>query len=430
MESERVAGTTGTGAGGVRVRLRHLLDRPRGGTAILAATAALVLFLAVAGLGFGRGWIGAWRLLVVPAADPPFADLHAVTDSIPCAARGIDVYRDGQCDPRRFNYPPVWLLLGRLGIDGADTPWLAVALGTGAVLVLAGLFRGRPVRQGLVGAVGLLSPSVTLAFERGNVDLLIFTLVGGAALLFREAHAVRRWGASALLGGAVVLKLYPVFGVTLLARFTKKTAAVIAALSAFSLLYLAAMAPWLALIRANTPHTSAYAYGYLVPFLALEEELAPRFGWDLAGLVDSALPAIALALVLAVAGAVAVRAWRRGRVLPVVSGGTAGTAFLLGAGIFCGTFLLGTDFQYRLIFLLLCLPQLLDWRKSAEAGTVRASNWLLGGCLTMLILIRRSPEVLFLDHAVYWVLFGAMAAVLAGNALHTMFPRTPLRRPA
>ena len=41
--------------------------------------------------------------------------------------------------------------------------------------------------------------------------------------------------------------------------------------------------------------------------------------------------------------------------------GVAGTAFLFGAGIYCGTYLLGTNFIYRLMFLLLCIPQLLNW---------------------------------------------------------------------
>src|SRR5262249_139655 len=44
----------------------------------------------------------------------------------------------------------------------------------------------------------------------------------------------------------------------------------------------------------------------------------------------------------------------------------AGTSFLFGAGIYCGTFMLGTNFIYRLMFLLLCLPQFLDWSRLKE----------------------------------------------------------------
>ena len=40
--------------------------------------------------------------------------------------------------------------------------------------------------------------------------------------------------------------------------------------------------------------------------------------------------------------------------------------FIAGSTIFCGTFLLGSNFDYRLIFLLFTIPYLLDLRKSKK----------------------------------------------------------------
>ena len=60
-----------------------------------------------------------------------------------------------------------------------------------------------------------------------------------------------------------------------------------------------------------------------------------------------------------------------GRLFCTVTNSVAGTAFLFGSGIYCGTFLLGTNFIYRLIFLLLCVRQLLDWQKAEPDHTER-----------------------------------------------------------
>ena len=55
-----------------------------------------------------------------------------------------------------------------------------------------------------------------------------------------------------------------------------------------------------------------------------------------------------------------------------ISATSAGTAFLFGAGIYCGTYVLGTNFIYRLMFLLLCIPQLQDWQTRRARESI---NW-------------------------------------------------------
>ena len=83
-----------------------------------SSIAVFVLF----GLGHLVGWSPTWRSVGVTPLEPHFFDMHAVTDHAECAAKGFDAYSLNSCDPRTaFNYPPVWLLLGRLGIDGSDS---------------------------------------------------------------------------------------------------------------------------------------------------------------------------------------------------------------------------------------------------------------------------------------------------------------------
>jgi len=101
----------------------------------------------IASLGWGaRDWI-----LGVPVMTPPFLDLRIVTGSAPCAAPGIDVHINGQCDPlgRPFNLPPVWLQLGKLGLTADAAQWLAPLFEVSAVPVFAALMCGRTVVAGV-----------------------------------------------------------------------------------------------------------------------------------------------------------------------------------------------------------------------------------------------------------------------------------------
>jgi hypothetical protein len=62
-----------------------------------------------------------------------------------------------------------------------------------------------------------------MGVERGNLDLLILALVGSAALIYDERRVGRACGAIAFLGLGVALKLFPMFCVSLAARFSRQT---------------------------------------------------------------------------------------------------------------------------------------------------------------------------------------------------------------
>ena len=86
-------------------------------------------------------------------------------------------------------------------------------------------------------------------------------------------------------------------------------------------------------------------------------------------------------MVLICAAIAAARSLRHRREFCSADTSVAGTAFLFGAGIYCGTYLLGTNFIYRLMFLLLCLPQLQDWqiRKHEGDKAARIAEFGLSG---------------------------------------------------
>ena len=127
------------------------------GTIVLSAIAIAVFVLF--GLGHLVGWNPTWRSVGVTPLEPHFFDMHAVTDHAECAAKGFDAYSLNSCDPRTaFNYPPVWLLLGRLGIDGSDSVWLSVVMIVVALAVMVAIFKGRSIGDGAIFAAAILSP--------------------------------------------------------------------------------------------------------------------------------------------------------------------------------------------------------------------------------------------------------------------------------
>ena len=241
-------------------------SRCPGSGAVVFSAVLLALFVLL-GLGHLVGWSPTWRSVGVTPLEPHFFDMHAVTDHVECAAKAFDAYSLNSCDPRTpFNYPPVWLLLGRLGIDGSDSVWLSVAMIVVALAVMVAIFKGRSIGDGAIFAAAILSPSVLMGVERANVDFSILALVGGAALVFTEQKTSRTLLAVLLIGVAIVLKLYPLFCIALAARFSRRTFLFAAAVAVITAIYFAIISDYIPLIRQNTPTSFMLSYGYKVLF--------------------------------------------------------------------------------------------------------------------------------------------------------------------
>jgi hypothetical protein len=263
-----------------------------------------------------------------------------------------------------------------------------------------------------------------MGFERGNLDLLILTLVGSAALIYHERSYGRALGAIALLSAGIALKLFPMFCISVVARFSKQTFVFACATATLSIIYLAWTIDYVFLIRRNVPTTFILSYGYKAIFLGMDH-IRSEAGLSPLGLADTWLPAATAVVVLILAVALAARSFHKQRACCIVGRSAAGTAFLFGAGIYCGTYLLGTNFVYRLMFLLLCVPQLLDWQIQMARGDKAAGFaelGLFGAVLGVLWLNGNAAGhsgFLLLPQLLDWFLFFCMTAVLMLNFLRT-----------
>jgi hypothetical protein len=407
--------------GGVPLGISALPSRVGSGTVVVIGL--FFIFLILLCSGHVIGWDATWRSVGVTPLRPHFFDMHVPLDYAACALEGSDPYVPHSCNVANFNIPPVWLWLGPLGLNGSNSDWLALAFIACASGVTVALFRGRSVIHGLMALIAILSPSVMMGVERGNPDLLILALVGGAALLYDEHSRARTLGAVMLISVGIVLKLFPMFSVALAARFNRRTFLFAVIIAGLAVIYLAAIFKYILLIRSNVPTTFMLSYGYKTPFLGWDH-LRSEAGLNPIGLGDTWLPTFTSIATLLAAAAAAVLSWRHGRMFCPVADSVAGTAFLFGSGIYCGTFLLGTNFIYRLMFLLLCVPQLLDWMSQKSYDKERTSSietWLLVTVLAVLWLNGNAnghTTFLWVPQLFNWLLFFALAAVLFLNILY------------
>lgn len=400
---------------------RHVHSIGSGAVVTLGIVGVAVALLALERL---VGWDATWRAFGVTPLQPPFFDMHVINDYAACSWKGVDAYAPRACNEDNFNIPPTWLWLGFLGLEGTNSPWLSLVSIGAAVTVMLLLFGGRSWSHGVVALGAMISPSVMMGVERGNLDLLILALVGSAALIYEERKAGRACGALAFLCLGVALKLFPMFCVSLAARFSRQTFIFACAIAALSLIYLDTIMKYVLLIRRNVPTTFILSYGYKAIFLGVDH-IRSEAGLSPIGLADTWVPASTAAVVLICAAAVAINSIRHGHEFCSVDMSTAGTAFLFGAGIYCGTYMLGTNFIYRLMFLLLCLPQLQDWqiRRFVGDNSVGSAELYLFGTVLGVLWLNGNANghsiFLLLPQLLNWLLFFCMGAVLISNFLRS-----------
>jgi hypothetical protein len=387
---------------------------------LLLAGAALVPLL-VAELGPGR----AFSLWNIPVLEPGFADAQAITAGAESWRAGHDPMVANPADPwhRVLNYPRLWQVAARLGLAQRHTGTLALVM---IVTFVAGLVLlvGRVDRRtALLLAAATFSPAVMFGIERGNSGLLMFFLCAAALFALRRSLPA----AAALLTFAGVLKFYPFLGLACLVRApSRRLLWPAGAAMLVGMLYLALTLHDIRPILRGIDRGTFVSYGASVGWMAAREAGAAR------GVVLAV--AAASALLLAGVLALAARAWQHGGVAPAQVRDAPARAhldgFRLGAAIYAGTFLLGNNWDYRLMFTLFCVPQLAEWARGAGAAATAGVPRPLARLTLAALLVSLWMQFFFrfahflpgggyamlaLDEAANWALLGGLAYLLAGT---------------
>jgi hypothetical protein len=211
-----------------------------------------------------------------------------------------------------------------------------------------------------------------LGIENGNVDLLVFGVVAAGIVLMRRGG----WGASLLLAAAV-LKLFPLFASTALLRLPGRRAllALAGVAAGFGVYVLATLDRTRAVLHAVPQVQIYYSYG-IKAFRLWSANVSSTYHLHVAGAVWGWL-----VIALAAASGLGLR----GRLRPRLDNGACERdvdLFVAGAAIYVGTFSLAQNFDYRLAFLLLTIPQLYRWARARRIegaiglALVMATLWL------------------------------------------------------
>jgi hypothetical protein len=317
---------------------------------LFAVTLFSLLFVVIGQKAF-------WGIWNVPAMTPHFADLRTITGGAESYSQGLDPMVQNPGDPwgRTMNYPRIWQFLFYLGIDQGDTTAFGMVL---IFLFLVGVVLVLPNAAAstiMLVLAAALSPATLLGIERGNIDLLIFFLVAFSIFL-AKTHLVSFF----TLLAAFFLKLYPVFGFLIFLRSSKVLAI---KYSGFLVLILLLYAYFyhsdLALISAGTPRSTSLSYGVNVFWMQVARSDS-TMGW--VARVGSYV--IVLAAIFVSFKALL----KNNRIyLDAIHTSIYLDAFRAGAGIYIGTFLLGNNWDYRLMFFILAIPQLAAWSNTDES---------------------------------------------------------------
>jgi hypothetical protein len=382
-----------------------------GGVFVVGAAAASSLWL------FDRSgelWARVLARIGVFALFPTFADLRAYTAAWECDRAGLDVVVSNPCDPwSRVVTPKLPVELSFLGLGESSTVPLAIVLIAAflvSVLVVSGPLRWFEVP--LYAAI-VFSPSVLLGIERANTDLLMFTLLTVVLVTVRAEGPLRAVAYAALLLAAM-FKLYPIFAFGVLLRQGRRRAveAIAAVLVPFAL-YIVLIHDQVTALRESMHAFAALSWGATV--LPMEYGIFGRDANRLAavGLVVGLVVSVAFALVL------------RRRAAPMEAGSDRTLdAFWIGAGVYVGAFATAANHNYKLVFLLFVLPQLLAWLRRPE---VPFAEFAIVGTIVMFWIGVEAPVLPFgigahliwirqvwfpVDEALGWALFAYLATAL------------------
>jgi hypothetical protein len=381
---------------------------------IFLAGAIGIYFLVVAIPRAGWG-IDIWPRLGVPSGPSLFFDTRNLTAALECRRLGFDPLVESPCDPwgRPLNYPRVWLVLRWLGLNQSHTVPLAlffIALFLFSIFVLVGRVS---VGRGMLISVAVCSPSVMFAVERANMDIVVFTVLvlGVVVWRFRE-----RWGGIAsplLVLLAATAKIYPVFGLPAYLFVRRREAAITALVcsAAFAVYALVTIGDIEAIARI-APQGEYHSFGARILPAAIYHEFVPdRWqGGDITKQLVAVIP-------LMIGGALLWLAGRRRLPEPdETHDSPTRLAFYLGSMIFLGTFAVGNNFDYRLVFMILMLPQLFEWAGEAPRdprGGLAATT--IAVVLFLLWIGALSEPLALTDEVVTWAAVGSLLALLGAS---------------
>lgn len=287
--------------------------------------------------------------------EPYFIDLNVLLCGIEAMRNSNDPYTTF-CNNTfpLFNYPYVWVIFSLLPFLNSSN---LIYIGLGLfifVFILLYFYVGKlKLYESLIYSCFFLSPSMMLGFERGNCDLIIFSL-----LLIPYFVKFNFYLTLFIVFFTSILKLFPIAAFisifnSSLFKVRKYLYMLTSVLFLFAL-YIYLFRDNILIVSKKTPRpfgTMAYGLGG-VPSMFNYFKGNEKFTF-LTFLIYSTL----LVILFLIYHKIYFKKY--GTLL--IDSNEKGFSYLMGSSIFILTCFIGFNFEYRLIFLIFTLPQILKW---------------------------------------------------------------------
>ena len=337
-----------------------------------------------------------WHLWNVPTMDPGFKDLRDVLVGIESSQPGKNI----STDPFGLvgGYPKIWAMLGQLGISSRDTNWLATAIFCLFGVSLFFFARDYDSYTALWMSALVFSPAAMLGYERANLDLVIFMILSSAIAIDQSS----RFLSVGLVSLAAMLKVYPIVGFAYLLKESRNKFLLWSGIGlGIFIIYAISISHALKGIVNYIPKGSFFDYGTEVIGFRIYEISSSRLLSNVGVLLAYFTVYLLIMVMLYLS-----------HIFPkcsIENDHRFIDSFRLGAVIYIGTFVEGNSFNYRLIFLLFSIPQIIIWMDSSTPvrfGARVALTSLMASCWGMLLLRILPVDLAFgLDELANWVLF-------------------------
>ena len=288
---------------------------------------------------------------------PYFVDLEILLCGIDAIREGLDPYQalcfEGEA---YFNYPYLWGVLSIFPFLSASNH---IYIGFGLMLlffVAIYFFIGKiNFKSALIYSAILISPAVMLGVERGNSDLMIFLLLMIIPLIAYKSKIVT----SLLILLGSMLKIFPIGVIICLFNFRKndlkKTIVLAFGVLITFLVYVFIIFDNIVMVSEKTPRPfkeASYGLGGLPSFLKNYFKINDD---------NSIYIFLGFTLFCIFSFTFLFRYLNNKTNQPTICESRTGIAYLIGSGIFLITCLIGYNWEYRLIFLIFTIPQILSW---------------------------------------------------------------------
>jgi hypothetical protein len=293
------------------------------------------------------GYENTYKWFGIPSTDHPFYDFELITGSADSIKNGYDpaINNPGDRGHRKFNYPRIWYFFFYFGIGKGATVLLGVASLAIFFFLLAVFPRAMDGFTISLLVLVCFSSALMLAYERANVDILFFSSIVITLLLAERSPLI----SLSIMVLSILFKIFPVFSsVLFLDKQKNKSIWIVIGLILFTGFYF--LVDWqdMSHIMAVTQRGIDNSYGVRVAVDFLAKKKAGVFP-------DLSMLAYGFAGLLSITALWGGFKTRNG--MADVDLYTL-RAFWAGAATYVGTFWLGNNWDYRLMFLILTIPAL------------------------------------------------------------------------